>query len=136
MSSRSSSTANISKMTYGDEYRQALVALSRNEKGGRGKWFPPVAWTALLRMLRNKRPEVAENLEALWERVNTEDQYDPAPDLQRISMQGDAIGLSLDIAGLSDLGKKEFKKIYTTVQAREVNSFVDLMDVQSRKRGP
>ncbi|MGB6973811.1 MAG: hypothetical protein WBD67_03915 [Terracidiphilus sp.] len=99
-------------------------------EGSHGRWFPPVVWSHLLEELHEQRPQAATSLRALWNRVNTPDLFDPSADVQRISMQRDAIGLSLDIAGLTDIRKREFKKVPSIEQAREVDSFIDLMDTQ------
>jgi hypothetical protein len=100
----------------------------KDRERGRGKWFPPVAWAALLESLERERPEAESELNALWDRVNAKDERDHDNHTQRLAMQRDAIGLSLDMAGLAETRRQEFRKIYSVRKATEAQSFIGLMD--------
>lgn len=81
--------------------------------------------------MRSLRPDVQSELDALWGRVKAQDQLDQSSEGRHLAMQRDAIGLSLDIAGLPEIRRREFRREHTPAEALEVQSFIELMDSQT-----
>ena len=102
----------------------------KEREGTRGKWFPPMAWAALLEILKGENAQHASELNKLWFNVNASEAMERAHHVQRLALQRDAIGLSLDIAGLSDVRRQEFRKVQPIDNDTVALSFIALMDSQ------
>lgn len=103
-------------------------ATVKEREGTRGRYFPPQAWGELMALIKEERPALVAELDAMWTRVVARDQPDREARIQKFAMQRDALGLSLDIAGLSDLRRDEFRKARPFGSAGDAQSFIDLMD--------
>jgi hypothetical protein len=99
-------------------------------EGNRGKWFPPQAWSGLLRLIKADYPAQAAALDRLWAGVIARDPLQSDNHIQRLAMQRDAIGLGLDVAGLSNLRRQEFRKVRPIDRGVVASSFIGLMDAQ------
>lgn len=102
----------------------------KEREGRRGKWFPPVAWGVVLTQLGEERPFVRSAIESLWSQVNSPDSVVEGNQLQKLALQRDAIGLSLEIAGLADMRRQTFRKISGVKTDAKIESFISLMDSQ------
>ena len=96
--------------------------------GERGLWFPPEARKELLAALGARRPGIVPALEELWARINAKDPLAPGTRIQKLALQRDAIGLSLDIAGMSDLRRQTFRRTPFRPTEDPSASFIDMMD--------
>jgi hypothetical protein len=107
-----------------------LRALVKNREGDRGRWFPPSVWFAVTNFLKEAFPERASALERLLELANAGEEIEIGRHTQRLAMQRDAVGLSLDIAGLSDIRRQQFRRVLPIRGETSSPSFIELMDAQ------
>jgi hypothetical protein len=112
------------------ELPRDLATLVKDREGKRGKWFPPTVWLAVLDLLKRMSPNAAQPLDKLWSLVNANEEIDIGRNTERLGMQRDAIGLSLDVAGLPDLRRREFRRISLAQADIATSSFIELMDSQ------
>jgi len=107
-----------------------LRALVKHREGNRGRWFPPSVWLAVMHSLKRMFPECAQSLDELWQLANATEEINIGQNTQRLAMQRDAIGLSLDIAGMPDLRRRQLRKVLPIRDDAESRSFIELMDSQ------
>jgi hypothetical protein len=104
-------------------------ATIKEREGARGKYFPPQTWGELLTLVKDARAASATNIDMLWARVVARDPLEREIRIQKLAMQREVLGLSLDIAGLSEIRREEFRKAQPIGNAAaDVKYFIDLMD--------
>jgi hypothetical protein len=111
-----------------DKLPEPARALVKAREGRRGKWFPPTSWSALLNLIRRRRPGIGPQLDALWAKVTAVDDSRGEGHVEKLGLQRDAIGLSLDIAGMTSIRRKTFRKIGPISPEDDADSFIALMD--------
>jgi len=97
--------------------------------GGRGLWFPPLACQQAIAGLAKLRPSIADGLSDLWSLVNEVEPSVISRTVEHLAMQRDAIGLSLEIAGLSGIRRQTFRRTLFRGD-KPTRSFIDIMDAQ------
>ena len=113
-----------------------LLSFSNNRDNvdGAGGWPRPfVSARRLVGFVGRSEGRAAgkcgSSIDELWARTTSREVSDRPAHIQRLALQRDAIGLSLDIAGLSDLRRDQFRKARRIDGAESgTGSFLDLMD--------
>ena len=110
--------------------RHTIKSLDR----GRGKWFPPVSWKAALKRLLQLRAEKAPEILEVWRKANSSSAEIPREHAEKFALQRDAIGLSMDIAGMSELRRQMLRDANVKSDESAPTSFIELMNSRPQER--